>query len=121
MPTHERRTLRLSCSAPIVLRYSRTSDENVWRYSSGLTADVSLEGAALWLPEPIGPGSAISLAVLSPTPAGSSEHLAVAKQATVVWVDERPVARPSFRHGIRFADPDPDVLFQAWPGKRLSE
>ena len=121
MPTQERRTFRLSCTAPIVLRYSRNSDENIWQYSSGQTADVSLEGAALLLPEPIRPGSTISLAVLSPTPAGSSERLEIAKRATVVWVDEKPITRPSFRHGIRFVDPDLDVLLQAWPGERLSE
>jgi hypothetical protein len=121
MVPRERRTFRLSCTAPVVLKYSRDSAEHVWRYSCGLAADVSLEGAALLLPEPISPGSAIALAVLSPAPDGSSERLEIARRATVVWADETPVRRPSFRHGIKFADPDVDLLLRAWPGQRISE
>lgn len=121
MVPRERRTFRLSCTAPVVLKYSRDSDERVWRYSSGLAADVSLEGAALLLPEPIRAGSTVSLAILSPTPEGTPERLEIAKQATVVWMDETPIRRPSFRHGIRFVDPDVDLLLRAWPGERISE
>lgn len=122
MAPRERRTFRLSCTAPVVLKYSRDSAERIWRYSSGLAADVSLEGAALLLPEPIRPGSAIALAVLSPTPeGGGTERLEIARRATVVWSDETPVRRPSFRHGIKFADPDVDLLLRAWPGERISE
>lgn len=121
MVQRERRTFRLSCNAPVVLKYSRDSTEHVWRYSSGLAADVSLEGAALLLPEPIRPGSTIALAVLSPAPDGSAERLEIARRATVVWADETPVRRPSFRHGVRFEDPDVDLLLRAWPGERISE
>jgi hypothetical protein len=121
MAIRERRTFRLSCTAPIVLKYYRNSDENIWRYSSGLAADVSLEGASVLLPEPIRPGSTIALAVLTPTPAGAPQRLEMTREATVVWTDERPIMQPAFRHGIRFADPDHDVLLQAWPGKRVSE
>lgn len=121
MNRQERRTFRLSCTVPIVLKYSRADDQNVWQYSSGMTADVSLEGASVVLPEPLRPGSTISLALLSPTPAGSPERLEIAKEAVVVWTNEAPIARPSFRHGIRFVDPDLDVLLQAWPGERVSE
>src|SRR5262245_58165243 len=53
MVPRERRTFRLSCTAPVVLKYARDNAEHLWRYSSGLAADVSLEGAALLLPEPI--------------------------------------------------------------------
>jgi hypothetical protein len=121
MARRERRSFRLSFTTPIVLKYSRDSDEGIWRYSSGLATDVSLEGAAVLLPEAIRPGSTIALAVLSPTAAGSPERLEIAKQATVMWVDDKPITRPSFRHGLRFTDPDVDILFRAWPGERVSE
>jgi hypothetical protein len=119
MAQRERRTFRLSCTAPVVLKYSRDGAESLWRYSSGLSADVSLEGAALLLPEPIRPGSSIALAVLSSTSQGGSERLDLTRPATVVWADETPVWRPSFRHGVRFADPAVDLLLRAWPGERL--
>src|SRR5262245_14136651 len=120
MVPRECRTFRLSCTAPVVLKYARDNAEHLWRYSSGLAADVSLEGAALLLPEPIRPGSAIALAVLSPAPEGGPERLEIARRATVAWADETPVGRPSFRHGIKFADPDVELLLRDWAGERIS-
>jgi hypothetical protein len=87
-----------------------------------------MEGAEIVLPEAIQPGSSVAVVFLPPErdPADEAfrvqgEVFRVQKEATVVWVQETGEPDVSFRHGLRFAEPDIDLLLRAWPGKRLPE
>jgi hypothetical protein len=118
MARRERRTFRLSCNAPVLVEGT----------FSGQAANVSMEGAAIVLPEAIQPGSSVAVVFLPPErdPADEAfrvqgEVFRVQKEATVVWVQETGEPDVSFRHGLRFAEPDIDLLLRAWPGKRLPE
>src|SRR2546425_8967817 len=110
MSRRERRTFRLSCNAPVIVGTF-----------SGQTANVSMEGAAIVLPEAIQPGSSVEVVFLPPEPDPAGEALRVQKEATVVWVQETGEPDVSFRHGLRFAEPEIDLLLRAWPGERLPE
>jgi PilZ domain len=120
MTLKERRTFRLTCEAPVLIKFSREPGERVWTYLAGVAADVSMEGAGLVLPEAIPPGSSIEVAFL-PTSDQPLSDRDIRKAATVVWVAQHtPLPSAPFRHGVRFHEPDADLLFWAWPGERLS-
>jgi hypothetical protein len=121
MSLRERRTFRLSCNAPVLIKFPRDAGQRAWGYSAGVTADVSMEGASVVLPEAIQPGSSVEMAFLPTSdevPAGRD----IRKSATVVWVSQlAPLPSAPFRHGLRFTEPEVDLLFWAWPGERLSD
>lgn len=116
----ERRTFRLSCNAPVVVKAGGRAGERVGTVS-GQTANVSMEGATIVLPEAIEPGSSVAVAFLSPAEDPARQAPAVHKEATVVWVQQTPAPDVAFRHGLRFAEPEIDLLLRAWPGERLPE
>ncbi|HET9491782.1 MAG TPA: PilZ domain-containing protein [Methylomirabilota bacterium] len=121
MSLRERRTFRLSCNAPVLVKYSQESEQPAWGYSAGVAGDVSMEGASVVLPESLRPGSAIELAFL-PTSDEAPARREIKKSATVVWVSQlAPLPSAPFRHGLRFTEPEVDLLFWAWPGERLPD
>ena len=115
----ERRTFRLSCSAPVVVEPGGSAGATVG--ITGQAVNVSMEGAAIVLPEAIQPGSSAAIVFLPPEPDPAGEDLGVQKEVTVVWVEETPEPDVAFRHGLRFDEPDIDLLLRAWPGERLPE
>lgn len=117
----ERRTFRLSCDAPVLIKFAPDPNQRTWAYLAGVAADVSMEGVAIVLPERIGPGSSVELAFL-PTGDDAVPAQDIRKSATVVWVTQQaPLPSAPFRHGLRFSEPDAEVIFWAWPGERLSD
>lgn len=121
MSLRERRTFRLSCNAPVLVKYPRDREQRAWGYSAGVAGDVSMEGASVVLPESLRPGSSIELAFL-PTSDETPARREITKSATVVWVSQlAPLPSSPFRHGLRFTEPEVDLLFWAWPGERLSD
>lgn len=121
MSLQERRTFRLSCNAPVLIKFPRDAEQRSWAYAAGVTADVSMEGASVVLPEAIPPGSSIELAFL-PTSDQVPARRDIRKSATVVWVTQlAPLPSAPFRHGVRFSEPEVDLLFWAWPGERVSD
>ncbi|MGH7313503.1 MAG: PilZ domain-containing protein [Candidatus Rokuibacteriota bacterium] len=121
MSLRERRTFRLSCNAPVLIKFPQAEGQRAWAYSAGVAADVSMEGASVVLPEPLQPGSSIELAFL-PTSDETPARGEIKKSATVVWVAQlAPLPSAPFRHGLRFSEPEVDLLFWAWPGERLSD
>jgi PilZ domain len=117
----ERRTFRLTCDAPVLIKFAPDPNQRTWAYLAGVAADVSMEGASIVLSEPIQPGSSVELAFL-PTSDQALSTQDIKKSATIVWVAQyAPLPSAPFRHGLRFSDPDADLLFWAWPGERLSD
>jgi hypothetical protein len=117
----ERRTFRLTCESPVLIKFAPDPEQRTWAYLAGVTADVSMEGAAIVLPERIQPGSSVELAFL-PTSDEALSAREIKKSATIVWVAQQaPLPSAPFRHGLRFSEPDADLLFWAWPGERLSD
>ena len=88
---------------------------------NGLAANVSLEGASVMLPQAIPAGTPVALTFMAPEPAGAAEPIRIEKQAEVVWVRETPETSDASRHGLRFTEPDVDLLLRAWPGEQLPE
>jgi hypothetical protein len=116
----ERRTFRLTCEAPVLIKFAPDPNQRTWAYLAGVAADVSMEGAAVVLPERILPGSSVELAFLPTSDEASAQD--IRKSATIVWVAQQaPLPSAPFRHGLRFSEPDAEVIFWAWPGERLSD
>jgi len=121
MSLRERRTFRLSCNAPVLIKFPRDAEQRAGAYSAGVTSDVSMEGASVVLPEAIQPGSSIELTFL-PTSDEAPSRTDIRKSATVVWVAQlSPLPSAPFRHGLQFSEPEVDLLFWAWPGERVSD
>lgn len=120
MTKRERRTYRLSCYAPVVVEGRASAESNV-RPLSGLAANVSMEGASVLLPEAIPAGTRVAVVFLASERPGATESVRIEKQAEVVWVRDTPESGDASRHGLRFSEPDVDVLLRAWPGERLPE
>jgi hypothetical protein len=117
----ERRTFRLTCDAPVLIKVAPDPQQRAWTYLAGVASDVSMEGAAVVLSERIEAGSSIELAFLPTTDQAASAQ-EIRKSATIVWVAQHaPLPSAPFRHGLRFSEPDADLLFWAWPGERLSD
>jgi c-di-GMP-binding flagellar brake protein YcgR len=119
-PRQERRSFRVSCYASVVVEVRGQAQEK-GATLSGLAANVSLEGASVMLPASIPAGTRVGLKLLGPERPGALETVQTEKQAEVVWVRATPDTCDASRHGLRFIEPDVDVLLRAWPGEQLPE
>jgi hypothetical protein len=80
-----------------------------------------MEGASVVLSERIEPGTSVELAFL-PTSDEARAGGDIKKAATVVWAEQQaPLPSAPFRHGLKFSEPEVDLLFWAFPGERLSD